>query len=68
MRIIRFIKALWRYIWFGERVTIDEYVSRLNECKGCVFMDNDNWTCKKCGCYLTKKARMSTEKCPEDRW
>lgn len=68
MRVIRFIKALWRYILYGKRIPIREYVKRLDICKDCVYMNEDDWTCWKCGCYLTKKAQMSTEKCPDDKW
>ena len=67
-RVIRFVKALWKYIWYGNRVSFNEYVSRLNKCCVCDDLDSDKWTCKKCGCYLTKKAKMSTEKCPNNRW
>lgn len=67
-RIIRFIKALWRYILYGNRVSFDEYIVRLDKCYRCDDIDLDKWTCKKCGCYLTKKAKMSTEKCPENKW
>ena len=68
MRLIRFIKALWRYIWFGKRVSFDEYVSRLEKCGWCECLDDQKWKCKSCGCYLTKKAKMSTEKCPKEKW
>lgn len=71
-RIFRFIKALWRYIWYGNKVSFVEYVSRLDECCICTdFGTDDNpdkWVCGKCGCYVTKKAKMSTERCPKDKW
>ena len=68
MRVIRFIKALWKYILYGERVSVETYAKRIDECSYCECLNEDNWTCKKCGCYVKKKARWSTEKCPEDRW
>jgi len=67
-RIFRFIKALWRYIWFGHQVTFEEYVLRLDSCYGCEYLERYDGSCKRCGCYVTKKAKMSTEKCPDGRW
>lgn len=68
MRIIRFLKAIIKYILFGNRTTIDEYINRLIICKDCTNFDNEKWSCRKCGCYLDKKAKMSTEKCPDNKW
>jgi rubrerythrin len=68
MRIIRFIKALIKYMRYGHRVHIDEYVNRLTICKNCNNLDDEKWSCKKCGCYLDKKAKMNTENCPDDKW
>lgn len=68
MRIIIFLKAIVRYILFGKRVSFNDYVYRLTVCKTCNNVDKDNWSCKKCGCYLDKKAKMNTENCPDDKW
>lgn len=68
MRIINFLKAIVRYILFGKRVLFNDYVYRLTVCKTCNNVDKDNWSCKKCGCYLDKKAKMNTENCPDDKW
>ena len=59
---------MWRYLLFGKRVTFDDYVTRLNNCRGCQYMNKEKWTCNKCGCYLVKKCKMSTEKCPIGKW
>lgn len=67
-RIFRFIKALWRYMWYGNRVSFDTYITRLNSCKGCKYVNKEKWTCNNCGCYLIKKCKMSTEKCPTGKW
>lgn len=67
-RIFRFIKALIRYILFGNRVSFDDYRQRLFQCSFCKHLDYMNWTCKKCGCYVDKKAKMSTEECPLKMW
>ena len=68
MRIIRFLKAIIKYIRFGQQTNIDVYIDRLTICKNCDNFDNEKWSCKICGCYLDKKAKMNTESCPEDKW
>ena len=68
MRLIRFLKAIIKFIIFGKQTTIDEYINRLTICKSCDKFDNEKWVCKKCGCFLDKKAKMNTEKCPDDKW
>ena len=67
-RVFRFIKAVWRYILYGKRVTFNQFVDRLDICRDCPNLKKDNWTCGICGCYLDKKTKMSTEKCPENKW
>ena len=67
-RIIIFFKSIVKYIRFGKRVSINDYVYRLTVCETCKQIDKENWSCKKCGCYLDKKAKMSTENCPDDKW
>ena len=68
MRLIRFLKAITIYLIYGSRTNIDEYINRLSICKDCVYFDNEKWSCKICGCFLDKKAKMNTEKCPDDKW
>lgn len=68
MRVIRFLKAIIKYIKFGKRVDIDCYIHRLTICKSCDKFDDEKWTCKNCGCYLDKKAKMNTENCPDNKW
>lgn len=68
MRIIRFLKAIVKYILYGQQTPIDIYIDRLTICKSCSNFNNEKWTCKICGCYLDKKAKMNTESCPEDKW
>ena len=67
-RLIRFIKALYKYIRFGKQTPIDVYITRLTICKSCNNFNHEKWTCKICGCYLDKKAKMNTENCPESKW
>jgi rRNA maturation endonuclease Nob1 len=68
MRLIRFLKSIIKYIRFGNQIPIDEYINRLTICKSCDKFDNEKWVCKKCGCYLDKKAKMNTESCPDNKW
>lgn len=67
-RIFRFLKALWRYILYGHRVSFGEYCERLDKCRVCEKFNDVNWTCGVCGCFLTKKAKMDTESCPDGKW
>lgn len=68
VRICRFLKALWKYILYGKRVSFHKFNSRLEECEYCDYFDERKWTCTKCGCYVIKKCKMSTETCPEKYW
>ena len=68
MRLIRFLKAIIKFIIFGKQTTINEYINRLSICKDCEYFNDKKWSCKKCGCFLDKKAKMNTEKCPDDKW
>lgn len=67
-RVWRFLKALWKYILYGKRVSFRRYVTRLEMCSCCSNFNSDTWTCKICGCHMDKKAKMSTEKCPNNAW
>lgn len=68
MRVINFLKAIAKYILYGQRTTINEYINRLSICGKCYQFDNEKWACRKCGCYLDKKAKMNTENCPDGKW
>ena len=52
MKVIRFIIALTKYIIWGDQVTTDKYNNRMAICD----------------CYLKKKAKWSTESCPQNKW
>jgi hypothetical protein len=67
-RVFRFVKALWKYMLYGHRVSLWTYCDRLGKCNGCDKFRGGNWTCGVCGCYLDKKAKMNTERCPEGKW
>lgn len=65
-RIFRFIKALWRYVLYGQDVSPDVWNNRYNICKNCEKLKGKK--CSICGCYVKTKTRWSTEKCPENKW
>lgn len=67
-RIFRFLKALWRYILYGHRVSFDLFTTRINCCSSCKHLNKDKWMCNICGCYVVKKTQMDTEECPIKRW
>lgn len=66
IRLFRFIKALVKYIIWGETVDQRVYDTRLEICSNC--NDKCGKTCCLCGCYLTKKAKWSSEACPKNKW
>jgi hypothetical protein len=49
-------------------VSQDEQDRRLAICQACSFFDAKQFRCRKCGCGLSLKARISSEKCPIDKW
>jgi anaerobic ribonucleoside-triphosphate reductase len=67
-RLLRFFKALIKYVRYGKRVSYRTYIMRLSICERCPHLDKDKWTCGECGCFVDKKAKMDTETCPKYRW
>lgn len=39
---------------------------RIKICKGCPSLKQNR--CQVCGCYITVKAGMDVEKCPDGKW
>lgn len=70
MRIFRFLRSLIRYAVYGhfKEVSFNEYANRIHICSQCENLNKEKWTCGICGCYLTKKAKWSTECCPIEKW
>ena len=66
IRLFRFIKALVKYMIWGETVDQRVYDTRLEICSNC--NDKCGKTCCICGCYLSKKAKWSSEVCPKNKW
>jgi adenylylsulfate kinase len=51
--------------WFVKR---EEYDSRLNICKPCVYYRSFTSQCSVCGCFMKMKAAFTQQKCPIDKW
>mgnify|MGYP003119704325 CR=1 FL=1 len=66
IRFFRFIKALIKYIIWGEEVTQKVYDERIAQCENCT--NRCGKRCCVCGCYLHTKAQWSSESCPENKW
>jgi hypothetical protein len=66
IRVIRFIKALVKYLIWGEQVEQRVYDQRMMICTSC--NDRCGKKCCLCGCYVSKKAQWSTESCPKNKW
>jgi hypothetical protein len=55
-----------------KTTTPEQLEERLTICKGCEFWNplgfGGTGSCNKCGCSTQAKLRMSTSKCPIDKW
>lgn len=65
-RTLRFLKAVFKYIFFGNTVTFEKYTSRILTCNTCEYRKISR--CGICKCILIKKAKWSTEDCPKNKW
>ena len=41
---------------------------RMEICNGCEFLFKPTGSCKKCGCFVSKKTRVATVACPIGKW
>ena len=41
---------------------------RWDECQKCEFLFKPTNNCKKCGCFMQKKVKISTASCPIGKW
>jgi len=44
------------------------YNERMEICKGCKHFRKSVSQCKKCGCFMKLKAKVSFTKCPDGKW
>lgn len=64
-----FGKAMVNYAKSGfQHVSEEEYKERLDICKDCELYDSGRCKHKGCGCFISKKAWIKTEECPENKW
>jgi len=67
-QVAQFTKELTIYIKKGmPNVSPAEYEERLKTCEGCEFI-TPAFSCGKCGCNMTAKAKWATSDCPEKKW
>lgn len=68
-RVVGFSKSLVKHAKNGfSNVEDDLQRDRLRICKSCPFFNEENISCKKCGCYLLVKTAWASESCPEGKW
>jgi hypothetical protein len=50
--------------------TVDDETqkSRLDICYTCPHLTKLTHQCKKCGCFMNLKTKLSEAKCPENKW
>ena len=63
--ISRFIRAIYCW-WIGGCKTTLSAEERMKICKKCEYYSRGR--CVSCGCILSLKTKMDTEKCPIDKW
>ena len=72
IQIWNFIKAMGRLIWAiitlkKVRVSEKTFNARINTCMDCENLLRKK-RCKLCGCFIDPKARLLTERCPDNKW
>jgi len=50
------------------RVETEEYKKRLAICQSCPELIKATFQCKKCGCFMKQKAKLSDASCPINKW
>jgi hypothetical protein len=68
MNLVQAMFKLGAAVTAGQPVKISkkEYEQRKRICTSCKFQAQHR--CRKCGCYCSAKAALSTETCPEKKW
>ena len=49
-------------------VTEGVYQKRIGICNACEYIKRPNFSCGKCGCNMTIKAKWGTSMCPINKW
>jgi len=45
-----------------------DYESRLDICRACPMLFKPTMSCKRCGCFMRVKAKISSMSCPDKKW
>jgi hypothetical protein len=53
---------------FTEYTTEELFDKRMEICKACPEFIQLTKQCKKCGCFMSLKAKMTNSTCPIDKW
>lgn len=49
-------------------VSEELHKQRLDICNSCEHLFKPTKNCKKCGCFVTAKTKLTHQKCPIDKW
>ena len=64
----QFSGELYNYVKEGApNVNLKQYEERLKTCNSCEHI-SERFTCNKCGCHMTAKAKWATSECPINKW
>lgn len=50
------------------RVPVDVKLERMSICRECPFLIKLTSQCKKCGCFMSEKTKLSKATCPIGKW
>ena len=62
---LRKIPQNLKKLWIHDQKIVDK---RWSECQGCEHLIKATNQCKKCGCFMKVKTRISTARCPIGKW
>ena len=62
---MRNIPKQFKKLLIQDQAVVDE---RWSECEKCEFLIKPTSQCKKCGCFLKLKTRISSQSCPIGKW
>ena len=62
---LRTIPARIKKVILHDQSIID---ARWNECQNCEHLIKSTSSCKKCGCFMKVKTKISTARCPIGKW
>ena len=58
----------WDMINGSPRSPEEEFNRRMDICRSCEFFRPKTETCKKCGCFMKMKTKLSNANCPIGKW